>query len=145
MAPIAPEARSRVMRSIRKTNTRPERTVRQAIWRMGFRYRLHAKDLPGSPDIVFRGREKAIFVHGCFWHQHNNCRLAKLPSARPEYWLPKLARNQQRDKAALSALATLGWKTLVVWECELADEGELSRRLSKFLCDARTQPNRRRP
>ncbi|SRR5258708_2749290 len=129
MALISAEVRSRMMRSIRKTDARPERTVRQMIWALGIRYRLHGKELPGSPDIVFRRTRKAIFVHGCFWHQHKGCRLAKLPSARPEYWLPKLARNQQRDKAALTALAGLGWETLVVVLVE-------ARPLRRFFCIA---------
>jgi DNA mismatch endonuclease (patch repair protein) len=122
-----------MMRSVRKTNTGPERSVRRLIHELGYRYRLHARDLPGSPDIVFRGRRSAIFVHGCFWHQHEGCRLAKLPSARPEYWLPKMARNKQRDIDALASLASLGWRVLVVWECEKGDEVKLRRKIVTFL------------
>src|SRR5689334_510185 len=103
-----------MMRSIRKTDTRPEKVVRRLIRGLGvIGYRLHAKELPGCPDIVLRRRRQAIFVHGCFWHQHSHCRLAKLPSARPDYWLPKLARNQERDEAALASLSALGWEVLV--------------------------------
>lgn len=125
MGEIAPELRSQMMRSIRKKNTRPELEVRRVLRRLGFGYRLHAADLPGNPDIIFRTRRKAIFVHGCFWHQHPGCHLAKKPSARPEYWLPKLARNVERDRAAVAALEALGWKTLVVWECEVSQEEKL--------------------
>jgi DNA mismatch endonuclease (patch repair protein) len=135
MSPISPEVRSRMMRSIRKINTGPERVVRRLLRELGFRYRLHAQDLPGRPDIVFRQRRKAIFVHGCFWHQHTGCRLSKRPSARPEYWLPKLQRNTERDKQALKALASLGWTTLVVWECELSHESVLRRKLDSFLSE----------
>jgi DNA mismatch endonuclease (patch repair protein) len=138
--PAIPSAlRSEIMRSIRKANTAPERIVRRALRELGVRYRLHARELPGCPDIVFRKRRKAIFVHGCFWHQHEGCRLAKLPSARPEYWVPKLARNRQRDRAALARLASLGWQALVVWECELRDESGLRAKLERFLGADSTQ------
>lgn len=134
MASISPEVRSRMMRSIRNSDTGPEKVVRQLIRELGVTgYRLHAKDLPGRPDIVLRRRRQAIFVHGCFWHQHSSCRLAKRPSARPDYWLPKLARNQERDLAALAALTALGWDTLVVWECELSNVETLRTKLEDFL------------
>jgi DNA mismatch endonuclease, patch repair protein len=122
-----------MMRSIRKANTVPERIVRRALRELGVRYALHAAELPGCPDVVVRKKRKAIFVHGCFWHQHEGCRLAKRPSARPEYWIPKLASNKQRDCAALARLAALGWHALVVWECELGDEEHLRARLERFL------------
>ena len=121
------------MRSIRKTDTTPELAVRKLLRELGVRYRLHARDLPGNPDIVMRGKKKAVLVHGCFWHQHSGCKLAKRPSARPEYWLPKLARNQERDRLALAALSDLGWSTLVVWECELAELEGLRGKLKEFL------------
>jgi DNA mismatch endonuclease (patch repair protein) len=133
MNPISPHIRSQMMRSIRKSNTTPELAVRKLLREVGIHYRLHAKELPGSPDIVLRQRKKAIFVHGCFWHQHSGCHLAKRPSARPEYWLAKLARNQERDRAALVALAALSWDTLVVWECELQDVEALRVKLQEFL------------
>jgi DNA mismatch endonuclease (patch repair protein) len=121
-----------MMRSIKKLNTTPELTVRALLRELRIHYRLHAKELPGSPDIVIRRRKKAVFVHGCFWHQHGGCKLAKKPSARPEYWLPKFARNQERDRIALAGLKDLGWDTLVVWECELEQLGHLRGKLKKF-------------
>jgi DNA mismatch endonuclease (patch repair protein) len=133
MASLSPEALSRIMRSIRKTDTSPEIAVRRIIHRLGFRYRLHVRELPGTPDIVLPRMRKAVLVHGCFWHQHAGCRLAKLPKSRPEYWLPKLARNQQRDKVAETALTALGWRVLVIWECEVADPKQLRRKLRSFL------------
>jgi DNA mismatch endonuclease (patch repair protein) len=112
------EALSARMRRIRKTDTKPEMVVRQLAHRMGFRYRLHRRDLPGTPDLVFPSLRKVIFVHGCFWHQHD-CRLgAKQPSANPGYWLPKLARNVERDYQARTKLAKEGWDVLVIWECQ---------------------------
>jgi DNA mismatch endonuclease (patch repair protein) len=122
-----------MMRSIRNANTGPERAVRRILRELGVGYRLHAKDIPGRPDIVLRKRRKAIFVHGCFWHQHEGCGLSKRPSARPEYWLPKLDRNKQRDQEMLRVLGSIGWEVLVVWECELADERGLVTKLKDFL------------
>jgi DNA mismatch endonuclease (patch repair protein) len=100
---------------------------------MGFRFRLHRRDLPGSPDLVFPGRRKVIFVHGCFWHQHPGCHLARRPKSRPEYWPAKLDRNVERDAQVRDRLAAAGWEVLVVWECETADQVALRRRLSSFL------------
>lgn len=133
VASLSRDARSRIMRSIRKTNTKPEMVVRRIIHRLGFRYRLHVRDLPGTPDIVVPRLKKVILVHGCFWHQHKGCRLAKPPRSRPEYWLPKLARNQNRDEIAERALASLGWRVLVIWECQVEDAPALQRNLSSFL------------
>jgi DNA mismatch endonuclease (patch repair protein) len=134
--PISPEVRSKMMRSIRKIDTGPERTLRRLLTKLGVRYRLHGKGLPGSPDIVFRSRRKAIFVHGCFWHQHEGCALSKQPSARPHYWLPKLERNKERDRQVLEALKELGWKILVIWECELGEEPQVTKKLRSFLCNS---------
>ena len=125
--------RQRIMRSIRKTNTGPERIVRRLLRELGHHYKLYARDLPGSPDIVFRGKRAAIFVHGCFWHQHEGCPLAKRPSARPEYWLPKLARNKARDRKVLTSLQAQGWRVLTLWECQLGREVTVKSRLKKFL------------
>ncbi|WP_111546290.1 DNA mismatch endonuclease Vsr [Mesorhizobium kowhaii] len=121
------------MASIRKVDTKPELVVRRRAHALGFRFRLHRRDLPGTPDLVFPGRKKAIFVHGCFWHQHGCGRGQKLPSVRAEYWGPKLRRNVERDAAAEAALLLLGWQLLVVWECECQDSTGLSERLRRFL------------
>lgn len=109
--------RSNNMQAIKSTDSAPEMTVRRIIHGMGYRYRLHAKHLPGKPDLVFGPRRKVIFVHGCFWHQHAECKV-RPPKSNSAYWIPKLARNQARDAAARSALAEDGWDVLTVWECE---------------------------
>jgi DNA mismatch endonuclease (patch repair protein) len=120
------------MRQIRKTDTKPELVVRKLVHAMGFRFRLHGRGLPGTPDLVFASRKKVILVHGCFWHQHN-CRLGgKTPSSNRDYWRPKLARNVERDAENLADLAKLGWSTLVIWECE-TKSNQLERRLLQFL------------
>src|ERR1700704_5968880 len=115
------------MRRIRSKDMAPELHVRRLLFRLGYRYRLHRKNLPGHPDIIFPTLKKAIFVHGCFWHQHSDpaCRITRLPKSRLEYWLPKLERNQQRDKESLALLSQLAWKALVVWECQLKNESRL--------------------
>jgi DNA mismatch endonuclease, patch repair protein len=128
--------RSENMRRIRAKNTRPELTVRQIAHRLGYRFRLHRKELPGKPDLVFPGLRKVIFVNGCFWHQHGGCREGRIPGSRREYWEPKLLRNQERDKGDLQALETLGWECLVLWECEVGD-GDLASRIRAFLGDYR--------
>jgi DNA mismatch endonuclease (patch repair protein) len=112
---------------------KPELVVRSMVHRMGYRYRLHVQDLPGKPDLVFRSRKKIIEVRGCFWHQHQGCSEAHLPKSRPHYWLPKLARNKQRDKGNFQRLQALGWRVFVVWECEIDDTRSLSRALRRFL------------
>lgn len=125
--------RTRVMRSIPAKNTRPEMIVRRVLWRLGARYRLHAKDLPGRPDIVMRKRRIAVLVHGCFWHLHEGCRLARMPRSRPDYWPAKLARNKERDARNLSQLVSSGWRPEVIWECETRDIEALEQRLRKIL------------
>ncbi|MFM0488308.1 very short patch repair endonuclease [Paraburkholderia graminis] len=125
--------RSENMRRIRSKNTSPEMVVRRLLHRLGYRYRLHRKDVPGKPDIVFLARRKAIFIHGCFWHQHSACREGRPPKSNGEYWQPKLARNQERDRRNQEALATLGWTVMVVWECEVNSEPSLAERLVHFL------------
>lgn len=127
------DQRSRLMRHIGSKDTKPELIVRRVLSRMGYRYRLHAKALPGTPDIVFPSRMKAIFVNGCFWHQHAGCKDACRPNSRIDYWLPKLERNRQRDAENLKELKALGWEALIVWECRLNDEGKLQKRLRRFL------------
>jgi DNA mismatch endonuclease (patch repair protein) len=111
------KTRSRMMSGIRGKNTKPEILVRKALTIKGYRYRLHRRDLPGAPDIVMHGRHIAIFVHGCFWHKHDGCRLAKMPSTRPEFWAEKLGANVARDQMAISMLVDQGWRVLLVWEC----------------------------
>lgn len=120
------------MRAVKSRDTGPEMIVRRAAHALGYRFRLHRKDLPGSPDIVFPARKKAIFVHGCFWHGHDCARGARQPKANAEYWTAKIARNKARDERVVDELAALGWETLTIWECELKTQG-LSGRLSRFL------------
>jgi DNA mismatch endonuclease (patch repair protein) len=107
--------------------------VRRMVHAMGFRYRLHRKDLPGKPDLVFPGLKRAIFVHGCFWHMHSECREGRIPDSRKEYWGPKLARNKVRDTQNISKLQALGWQAHVLWECETEDAKRLRERLVKIL------------
>jgi DNA mismatch endonuclease (patch repair protein) len=124
--------RSRMMAAVRSKNTAPEMTVRQLVHSMGYRFRLHRSDLPGKPDLVFPGRGKVIFVHGCFWHQHG-CRFSHVPKSNRPYWVPKLERNQARDAEHLKVLRAGGWKCLVLWECQLNEMRRIRRRLLKFL------------
>ncbi|MBC7103829.1 MAG: DNA mismatch endonuclease Vsr [Parvibaculum sp.] len=135
---IDAERRSENMKRIRSIETRPELHVRKLVRNLGYSgYRLHRKDLPGKPDIAFIGRRKAIFVHGCFWHQHPDprCLDGRLPKSRQEYWLPKLERNQKRDAAAFKQLVEAGWTVLVIWECDLRREAELTKKIQKFLAN----------
>ena len=126
MADVVPAlVRSAMMAGIKGKNTKPEMLVRKALFAAGYRFRLHRKDLPGNPDIVLPGRKVAIFVHGCFWHAHQGCKLAKLPATRPDFWREKLGRNVARDAAAVSALRLQGWRVLVVWECFIRQQREL--------------------
>lgn len=115
------KTRSRMMSGIRGKDTKPERLVRQALSKAGFRFRLHRRELPGAPDVVLPRRRLAIFVHGCFWHMHADCSYSKLPSTRPEFWLAKLSRNAYRDRVARDALIAAGWRVLTVWECATKD------------------------
>ena len=125
--------RSRNMGQVRSKNTSPELIVRKVCHRLGFRYRLHAKGLPGTPDLVFAGRRKVIFVHGCFWHRHAGCKRASMPTTRKEFWEAKFARNIARDEDALRSLKGKGWQVLVLWECELKDLAALEETLSRYL------------
>lgn len=120
------------MASVRTKNTKPEVRLRKALHRLGFRFRLHRKDLPGSPDIVFPSRRMIVFVNGCYWHGHG-CQWGKLPKTRLEYWLPKIAANKERDARNLHDLKVLGWATHVVWECELRDFDTTINRVAHFL------------
>ena len=128
------EQRRRIMQAVRAKDTGPELTVRRLLHRLGYRYRLHRTDLPGTPDLVFPSRRKAVFVHGCFWHGHD-CRLGRRPKSRRGYWLPKLRRNSERDREVQAELERLGWRCFTVWQCELSDIEKLTKRLEKFLGD----------
>jgi DNA mismatch endonuclease (patch repair protein) len=130
----APERSARMAR-IRGKNTAPEMTVRRMVHGLGYRYRLHAEKLPGRPDLVFGPRRKVIFVHGCFWHRHDDplCKVAHLPKSRLEFWRPKLKANRDRDSRNQELLRAAGWKCLVLWECELGDPSALKGRLQSFL------------
>lgn len=120
------------MSSVGTKNTGPELTLRRMLHRDGYRYRLHAKNLPGRPDIVFPNRRKAIFVHGCFWHGHD-CSKGRPPKSRGDYWTPKLLANKARDARRIEELANLGWTSITVWQCQLADPEGTLRLVKKFL------------
>jgi DNA mismatch endonuclease (patch repair protein) len=124
--------RSENMRAIRGKDTKPEMAVRSLVHRLGYRFRLHKADLPGRPDLAFPARFKVIFVHGCFWHSHG-CKSGLIPNSNRDFWLPKLRRNEARDRSSLEALVQLGWKALVIWECELGDTRTLRLKLRRFL------------
>ncbi|WP_171091244.1 MULTISPECIES: very short patch repair endonuclease [unclassified Ruegeria] len=129
---VTPERRSYIMSQVGQTDTKPELILRRALHRLGYRYSLHRRDLPGRPDIVFPSRRKVIFVHGCFWHGHG-CRWGKLPKSRPEYWGPKIETNKERDNRVLTDLSENGWDSLVVWQCELRDFDAAICRVESFL------------
>lgn len=118
MSTESPEARSRVMRAVRRSNTGPEVTVRKMLHGMGYRYRLHDRRLPGTPDIIFPSRRRIIFVHGCFWHGHE-CRASLTPKTRTQFWRSKICRNSARDEQVTNDLEQAGWNVMVVWECQL--------------------------
>ena len=116
------EQRSRNMSAIKSKNTKPEIKVRKVLHSMGYRFRLHSKDLPGSPDIVLPKYKTVIFVHGCFWHRHENCKYASTPKTRKEFWNKKFTENIKRDKLNQENLSSKGWKIIIVWECEIKDK-----------------------
>lgn len=130
--PLSPAERSERMSRIRNANTKPEMTVRGIVHGLGYRYRLHSRELPGNPDLVFRPRKKVIFVHGCFWHQHG-CRQYREPRTKRSFWERKLAKNKARDAEVKRQLRKLGWRALVIWECQLKKEDELKNRIKRFL------------
>ena len=130
---FTPEDRAWVMRAVKGKDTKPEMIVRRLAHALGYRFRLHRKDLPGKPDLVFPGRRKVIFVHGCFWHGHECARGSRQPKQNAEYWRNKIARNVERDADNLQALERLGWQTQVIWECEMKDRDALADRLRAFL------------
>jgi DNA mismatch endonuclease (patch repair protein) len=130
---ISRAERSAIMSRVRSKNSRPELAVRKVVFALGYRYRLHARDLPGSPDLVFRKLRKAIFVHGCFWHRHARCSLARLPKSRLGFWRPKLEGNRLRDQRIRRALKRMDWNVLTIWECQLKDHDGLSALIRRFL------------
>jgi DNA mismatch endonuclease, patch repair protein len=130
---ISAVSRSANMRAIRSVGMKPEMIVRRVAYALGYRYRLHRKDLPGKPNLAFGPRRKVIFVHGCFWHQHQKCRDGRMPQSNLAYWNRKLARNVERDAEHLVALKRLGWKVLVVWACDTKDLPRLASRIKRFL------------
>lgn len=127
--------RSALMARIRGRNTYPEMFVRRLLHKQGYRFRLHAQNLPGRPDMVFRGRRKVIFIHGCFWHHHKGCKKATIPKTRTSFWKEKFESNRKRDTASVLALEEMGWKVMVVWECEIMGQtsDDLLRKLVVFL------------
>ncbi|AJD43576.1 DNA mismatch endonuclease Vsr [Rhizobium sp. SEMIA 4085] len=135
---LNPQHRSVLMRKVKAKNTRPEMTVRSTAHRLGYRYRLHVKGLPGSPDLVFPSRRKVIFVHGCFWHRHAGCRRASTPSTNVEFWNAKFQRNVARDRQKEVLLKSAGWGVLTIWECEAHDTVRIAQVISEFLQSAKT-------
>jgi DNA mismatch endonuclease (patch repair protein) len=121
------------MSAIRSKNTNPETVVRSLLFALGYRYRLHRKDLPGKPDIILKKHNTVIFVHGCFWHQHKECKRANIPKSNKKYWIPKLERNVERDKINKRELNRLGWNVITIWECETKDSGKITAELKKKL------------
>ena len=130
-------ARSALMGRVPGKNTKPELVVRREAHALGYRFRLHRKDLPGTPDLVFPRLRKALFVHGCFWHRHEGCSRTTTPKTRAAYWQEKFERNVQRDRRNVAMLEALGWKVLVIWECETFDRSVLVESLSSFLASSR--------
>ncbi|MEW8051977.1 MAG: very short patch repair endonuclease [Candidatus Thiodiazotropha sp.] len=129
--------RSEIMRRVRSTDTTPELIVRKLIYSLGFRYRLHKKDLPGKPDLVFSGKRKVIFVHGCFWHGHKCKRGNRLPKKNREYWKKKINANVKRDKSHIEELSKDGWSVLTIWECETKDQDKIIYEIVRFLNEER--------
>jgi DNA mismatch endonuclease (patch repair protein) len=132
---LTPEQRSVLMSRIRAKNTKPELIVRRIAHAFGYRFRLHCRDLPGSPDLVFPRLRKVIMVNGCFWHRHPGCRYAYFPKSNTKFWETKFEANVKRDRLALMNLEALGWDVLIIWECELKMPEEISKHLLKFLSE----------
>ncbi|RAZ78251.1 very short patch repair endonuclease [Mesorhizobium atlanticum] len=130
---LKPEQRSALMAKVKGKDTGVELRVRRLLHGAGYRFIVHSKRFPGTPDIVFTRRRKVIFVHGCFWHGHEGCKRSTAPSSRIEFWSEKLRRNRERDKATLATLTSSGWDVLTIWECEIADGAALEARLIEFL------------
>ena len=130
---LSPQERSRLMSRIRGKNTKPELLVRSLLHSMGNRFRLHRRDLPGNPDIVLPRHGVCIFVHGCFWHLHRNCKDARIPKTRTAWWRKKLEGNAARDKRHAGALRRLGWRVITIWECQTEKPERFVSRLQKLL------------
>lgn len=130
---LSPSERSERMSRVKGKNSNPEMKLRKLIHGMGFRYRLHDRRLPGTPDLVFKSRRAVIFMHGCFWHRHKNCHLARLPKSKIDFWEEKLESNRVRDERNLASLRALGWSSLVVWECELKNPENVRQKVRYFL------------
>ncbi|HGT3367014.1 TPA: very short patch repair endonuclease [Pseudomonas aeruginosa] len=129
MDKLTPEQRKLCMQKNKNKNTKPEIIVRSICHSLGLRFRLHRNDLPGHPDLTFPKYRTCIFVHGCFWHQHPSCKLSSSPKTRVEYWTPKLAKNVERDANNIASLQTLGWRAIVIWECETKEISLLKRKI----------------
>lgn len=130
---LTPERRSRLMSRVRSKDTSPELAVRKIVHALGYRFRLHRRDLPGTPDMILPKHRAVIFVHGCFWHRHPKCRKASNPTTRVEFWTEKFRRNVERDKTDRNRLRRRGWRVLVVWECQTKNAAEVERRIISFL------------
>ena len=142
---LSPEARSAAMRAVKSTDTSPELRVRSAAHRMGLRFRLHRKDLPGKPDLVFVSRRITLFVHGCFWHGHDCARGARVPKTNRAYWKAKIARNVERDARTAEALRTQGWRPATIWECEIKPGADIQTLLrARVLLDPPSPTDQRR-
>lgn len=135
MDTLSPKERSERMSLIQGKDSAPEIKLRRLVHGMGFRYRLHVRELPGKPDLVFPARRALIFMHGCFWHRHEGCKLARLPKSKLDFWETKLEANRQRDLLHQQQLRELGWRVLVVWECEMGNTERLSRIVKEFLLE----------
>ncbi|MDE0306166.1 MAG: very short patch repair endonuclease [Albidovulum sp.] len=129
---VSQEMRSKIMRGVKSVDTKPEMLVRRAMHRLGYRFRIHRKDLPGKPDIVLPRHNLVVFVHGCFWHQHSGCKDGRMPSSNTEFWEQKFSANRARDAIHTAALMELGWRVEVIWECQTLDPGRLSARLAEM-------------
>lgn len=130
---LTPRERSERMARIKAKNTTPEMKLRKLVYGMGFRYRIHDRRLPGRPDLVFQGRRAVIFIHGCFWHRHSGCRLARIPKSNVEFWSNKLEKNRLRDARNIASLEALGWRVLVIWECEIKNDDRMKNTIKMFL------------
>lgn len=139
---VSKEKRASMMASVRQKNTRPEVLLRQALHRLGLRFRIHRRDLPGTPDIVLPSHRTVIFVHGCFWHRHEGCRRTTLPATKTAFWADKFSKNVERDRKVQKALITLNWRVVVIWECQLSTLGSASALAESFFRTLRRKSSR---